>query len=61
MARTDGRRPDWEPGRPAESHAATVWLVLLDHEAEPDAVCETLADGFGIMDASVLVVEAKET
>ena len=39
---------------------ATVWLVLPDHETDPEAVCETLEDGFGIMDANVLVVDAAE-
>lgn len=36
---------------------ATVWLVLPDHEPDHDAVAETLTDGFGIMDAAVLVAE----
>lgn len=39
---------------------ATVWLVLADHEPEADAVAETLDDGFGIMDAAVLVTETAE-
>lgn len=39
---------------------ATVWLVLADHGPEADAAEETLADGFGIMDASVLVAETAE-
>ncbi|WP_135363238.1 hypothetical protein [Halosimplex halophilum] len=39
---------------------ATVWVVLPDHEVDPDAVRETLEDGFGIMEASVPVAEAAE-
>ncbi|MEF8852956.1 MAG: hypothetical protein V5A28_11130 [Haloarculaceae archaeon] len=37
--------------------SATVWLVLAGHEPAPDAVRETLEDGFGVMAASVLVVD----
>ncbi|MFB6141118.1 MAG: hypothetical protein ABEJ26_11875 [Halosimplex sp.] len=36
---------------------ATVWVVLSDHAPERDAVGETLEDGFGIMDADVLVAD----
>lgn len=36
---------------------ATVWLVLPDHDPDAEAVRETLEDGFGIMDATVLVAE----
>jgi hypothetical protein len=39
---------------------ATVRLVLPDHETDPEAVRETLEDGFGVMDASLLVVDAAE-
>lgn len=39
---------------------ATVWLVIADHADADDAVVETLVDGFGIMDASVLVTEPAE-
>jgi len=39
---------------------ATVWIVLPDHEADPEAARETLEDGFGIMEASVLVAEAAD-
>jgi len=39
---------------------ATVWLVLADHAPEPDAVQETLENGFAVMDASVLVTEPAE-
>lgn len=39
---------------------ATLWLVLPDHATDHDAVAETLTDGFGIMDAEVLVAEPAE-
>jgi len=39
---------------------AAVWLVIADHTPEPDAVRQTLEDGFAVMDASVLVTEAAE-
>ena len=39
---------------------ATVWLVLANHVADPATVEETLEDGFGIMGASVLVVEGAD-
>jgi hypothetical protein len=42
---------------------ATVWLVLdvEERDADPDTVRETVADGFAVMSASVLVVEATES
>lgn len=36
---------------------ATVWLVFEGHDPDPEAVAETLEDGFGIMGATVLVTE----
>ncbi|WP_459194103.1 hypothetical protein [Halosimplex sp. J119] len=39
---------------------ATVWLVFPDHASDADAVRETLEDGFGIMEATVLVADAAD-
>jgi hypothetical protein len=36
---------------------ATVWVVLAEPVADPETTADTLAAGFGIMDATVLVTD----
>jgi len=36
---------------------ATVWLVLAHSDPDPDRVRDTLEDGFGVMDATVLLAD----